>query len=217
MNDFELNVEARSDLGKAATRRLRRQGLVPVILYGGDKEPTNLMLRDNVLRRQLQNEAFYSHILTVKTPDGEVQAVLKDLQRHPATTEVMHVDLLRTSARQVLHMRIPLHFLNEETCPGKKAGGVVGHTMSDVEITCEARNLPEFIALDMAAMEIGDTLHLSDIVMPAGVELTAMMHGDDSQDSAVVSVTAPRVDTDGDEDAVDSGADAAEGDAAEES
>lgn len=213
MNEFEISAESRADLGKAATRRLRREGLVPGILYGGDTAPESITLRSNVLRRQLTNEAFYSHLLTVKTPAGTVQAVLKDLQRHPATSEVMHVDFLRTSARQILHMRVQLHFMNEETAPGVKAGGLVSHIMTDVEITCEARHLPEYIEVDVGMMEQGDTLHLSDLKMPSGVELAAFSHGDDSQDAAVVSVHAPRANIDEDED--EDAGDAAEGEAVE--
>ena len=149
---------------------LAPQGLVPQLSWG----PMTVALRANILRRQLENEAFYSHILKVKTPEGDLQAVLKDLQRHPATWEVMHVDLLRTSATQVLSMTVPLHFANEDTAPGVKLGGVVSHIVNEVDISCQAKDLPEFIEVDMGAMEMDTTLHLSDITMPAGVELTAL-------------------------------------------
>ena len=189
MEEFEISAEARSGLGKGETRRLRRQGLVPAVIYGGGKPPMTVSLRANILRRQLENEAFYSHILKVKTPEGDLQAVLKDLQRHPATWEVMHVDLLRTSATQVLSMTVPLHFANEDTAPGVKLGGVVSHIVNEVDISCQAKDLPEFIEVDMGAMEMDATLHLSDITMPAGVELTALAHGNDA---AIVSIHAAR-------------------------
>ena len=140
MEAFEISAEARSGLGKGETRRLRRQGLVPAVIYGGGKPPMTVSLRANILRRQLENEAFYSHLLNVKTPEGNLQAVLKDLQRHPATSEVMHVDLLRTSATQVLSMTVPLHFANEDTAPGVKLGGVVSHIVNEVDISCQAKD-----------------------------------------------------------------------------
>jgi large subunit ribosomal protein L25 len=198
MSEFEIVAEGRTDLGKASTRRLRRLGKIPAVLYGGEKEPASLTLSLKDLRKQLENEAFYSHLLTVKTPQGSEQVVLKALQRHPATSEVAHVDFLRTSATQVLHMRVPLHFINEETSPGKKAGGVVSHTMNEVDITCLPRDLPEYIEVNMEALDLGDSVHLSDLVVPKGVELTALAHGEDSVDSMVVSLHLPRVEAEED-------------------
>ncbi|MEM7407476.1 MAG: 50S ribosomal protein L25/general stress protein Ctc [Pseudomonadota bacterium] len=188
MSDFELRAEAREELGKGATRRLRREGLVPAVMYGGTEQPVSLTLRANELRKQLENEAFYSHILTLTHGGRTHQVVLKGLQRHPATDDVIHVDLQRASADQVLHMLVPLHFLNEETSAGRRAGGVITHLVNEVDVTCKARDLPEFIEVDMGALELGELVHLSDLKVPDGVELSALAHGDDQ---AVASIQAP--------------------------
>ncbi|NKC16543.1 MAG: 50S ribosomal protein L25/general stress protein Ctc [Gammaproteobacteria bacterium] len=192
MNEFEIIAEPRTALGKGATRRLRKSGAVPAIIYGGGEAPESLALARNVIRKQLENEAFYSTILTVTTPSGSQKAVLKALQRHPATNEVMHLDLQRASDTQVLHMNVPLHFINEDKAPGKRAGGMVQHAMIDVEVVCMAKDLPEYIEIDMGAMELGGTIHLSDLTLPEGVELTALTHGEDSQDLLVAGVVATR-------------------------
>lgn len=179
MSEFEVKAVARDDLGKAATRRLRREGLVPAVLYGGTAEPASVSLRANELKKQLENESFYSTLLTVNHGSKKEQVVLKGLQRHPATDAVMHVDFQRASATQVLHMQVPLHFINEEACVGRKAGGALTHMLNDVAVTCMAKDLPEYIEVDVANLEIGDTLHLSQLNVPDGVELDQLTHGDD--------------------------------------
>ena len=187
MADFELSAEPRETDGKGAARRLRREGKIPAVLFGAGKDSTPIALDANTVRKQLENEAFFSHILDVKVNGTSTQAVLKDLQRDPATDRIIHMDLLRVSSTQQITMNVPLHFLNEDTCPGKKAGGVVSHLLVDVEISCLPKDLPEYLTVDMAAMEIGDSLHLSDIVMPEGVTLIALAH-DPSHDQSVVSI-----------------------------
>lgn len=190
MSEFEVAAQPRAELGKGATRRLRRSGLVPAVLYGGKEEPVSLTLAANALKKQLENEAFYSHILTVSHEGRSEQAVLKGLQRHPATDDVTHVDFQRASATQVLHMLVPLHFINEEACAGVKAGGAITHLVNEVDVTCQAKDLPEYIEVDIEALEMDQMLHLSDIKLPAGVELTALSHGDDA---GIVNVHAPHV------------------------
>lgn len=185
MSEFEVKAVARDDLGKAATRRLRREGLVPAVLYGGTAEPASVSLRANELKKQLENEAFYSTLLTVDHGNTKEQVVLKGLQRHPATDAVIHVDFQRASANQILHMLVPLHFVNEESCVGRKAGGTIGHLVNEVAVTCMAKDLPEYIEVDVAALDIGDMLHLSELEVPEGVELDQLTHGDDQ---AVVNV-----------------------------
>jgi len=205
-DNFEIEAVSRSDQGKGASRRLRREGMVPGIIYGGGREPQMFATKHNVLLRHLDQEAFYSHILTIKV-DGENQnVVLKDLQRHPAKPFVTHLDLLRVADSDRIKMNVPLHFLNEDTAPGVKAGGQVSHTMTDVEIICAARDLPEFIAVDVGAMNVGDIIHLSDLVLPKGATLQAFSSGDSAEhDAAVVSIHTPRgasaadEETDGDE------------------
>jgi large subunit ribosomal protein L25 len=188
--NFEINAIARSDAGKGASRRLRCEGLVPGVIYGGGKDPEMFATSHNELIQHLGHEAFYSHILTVKV-DGKAQkVVLRDLQRHPAKPFVIHMDLLRVGENDRIKMHVPLHFTGEEVAPGVKAGGDVSHNMSDVEIVCAAKDLPEFIEVDMSAMDIGDVLHMSGLDLPAGVELTAQV--DEEHDLPVVAIHAKR-------------------------
>jgi len=189
---FELNAESRTDTGKGASRRLRHAGKVPAIIYGGNKDPEALTLSHNELLRNLEHEAFYSHILTVRTGAGTTSAILRDLQRHPSKPVIMHVDLQRVSADETLRTQVPLHFIGEETNPSVKAGGLVSHEQTEVEIECLPKDLPEFIAVDISAMEIGDTLHLSDLQVPEGVTLLELARGED-HDQSVVSMHAKRV------------------------
>ena len=196
-NEYEIVAVSRADQGKGASRRLRREGLVPGIIYGGGKEPEMIATKQNELLHHLENEAFYSHILSVNVDGKAQQVVLKDLQRHPAKPFVNHVDLLRVAASDRIKMNVPLHFLNEETAPGVKGGGQVSHTMTDVEVICEARDLPEYIEIDIGAMELGDIVHLTDLVMPEGVVLVAFSHGGDpaEHDATVATLQLPRSST----------------------
>jgi large subunit ribosomal protein L25 len=169
--DFDVAAVPRSDTGKGASRRLRRQGLVPAIVYGGHQDPQLISLRHNEVLRHLEHESFYSHVLNLKVGEASATVVLKDLQRHPAKPFILHVDFMRVSQDEKLRMVVPLHFLNAEKSPGIKAGGNASHAMIDVEITCLPKDLPEFIGIDMAAMAVGDIIHLSEIPLPAGVAL----------------------------------------------
>jgi len=190
-NDFVLNAEVRTLQGKGASRRLRREGKVPAVLYGGHKDPISLMVGHFELENRLKNEAFYSHILTLNISGKEESAVLKDLQRHPAKSVVTHLDLQRVVADEELRMHVPLHFKGEDVAPGvKQGGGVVQHHLVDVEVVCLPKHLPEFIEVDVSAMNLNDALHLSQLKLPEGVTLTALQHGDDQ---SVVSVHIPRV------------------------
>lgn len=188
---FELNAEPRTDMGKGASRRLRHAGKVPAIIYGGDRNPEALTLSHNELVRNLEHEAFYSHILSVKVGGAETPAILRDLQRHPSRPLILHVDLQRVNMSEVLRTHVPLHFLGEETAPGFKAGGLVSHELTDVEVECLPKDLPEFIAVDISGMEIGDSIHLSQLALPAGVSLVELARGED-HDLAVVSIHAKR-------------------------
>ena len=154
----------------------------------GVEEPEGLIKLDaNDVHKRLENEAFFSHILDVKVGGDGTQAVLKALQRDPTTDQVTHMDLLRVSSTQAITMQVPLHFLGEETCPGKKAGGVVNHLVVDLEISCLPKDLPEYIEVDMAEMDIVDSMHLSQLTMPAGVTMLALSQDTDS-DQPVVSI-----------------------------
>ncbi len=189
---FELNAEVRTDAGKGASRRLRRQGRVPAILYGGGEAPQALSLAHNELLLHLENEAFYSHILKVNFDGKSVDAVLRDVQRHPARPIVMHIDLMRVAGSDRIRMHVPLHFLNEDTCVGvKQHGGTVSHLMTDVEILCAARDLPEYIEVDLANLDVGESVHLSDLNLPEGAEIPALALGPE-HDLAVVAIVKGR-------------------------
>jgi large subunit ribosomal protein L25 len=192
-NDFSLNAEVRDDKGKGASRRLRRQGRVPGIIYGGGKDPVAVSVDHDELINQLKHEAFYSHVLEINVSGKKEKAVLKDLQRHVfKPTVVEHLDLQRVSAKEKLRMQVPLHFEGEKTCPGVKLnGGVITHNMVNVEVSCLPKDLPEYIEVDVSEMDIGDSIHLSNLKMPAGVELVELSHGDD-HDQQVASIHQPR-------------------------
>jgi large subunit ribosomal protein L25 len=184
--DFVINAEKREDQGKGASRRLRRDGLVPGIVYGGGKEPVAINVRQNELAKSLEQEAFYSQILTLNLGKETEQVVLRDLQRHPAKPIVLHLDLQRINANETLHAHIPLHFINEEACVGvKQGGGSISHVIIEVEVSCLPKDLPEFIEVDVLDLNLGDTLHLSDLKLPEGVELVELAH---DHDNAVVTV-----------------------------
>ena len=189
--DFTVNAEARTDVGKGASRRLRHAGKVPAIMYGSGKDPVSLTLGHDEFMHHLEHEAFYSHILTVSVGGKKQKAVMKDLQRHPSKPKVLHVDFLRVSDKDVIHMSVPVHFLNEEESAGVKEGGLVSHLMTTIEIACKASDLPEYLQLDIIEVEVGGSLHLSDIVLPEGVEIPALTHGAD-HDLPVVSIHMPR-------------------------
>ena len=176
---FELNAEPRSDLGKGASRRLRRAGKVPAIIYGGNKDPEALTLSHNEVLRNLENEAFYSHILTIKSSANETQAILRDLQRHPSKAIIMHMDLQRVSATETLRTNVPIHIIGEDVAPGVKEGGLVSHDLTDVEVECYPQDLPEYIEVDISALEVGDSIHLSALKVPEGVTLTELERGED--------------------------------------
>lgn len=189
--DFTLVAETRNAKGKGASRRLRHADKVPGIIYGGEQPAVPVTLEHNSLLRHLDHEAFYSHILTVKLDGREEKAVLRDLQRHPHKPRIVHIDLQRVSATQKLRMRVPLHFTGADIAPGvKQSGGVVSHLMSDLEVSCFPQHLPEFIEVDLSQVKLNESVHLSHLKLPEGVELVALAHGDDR---AVASIHMPRV------------------------
>jgi len=190
---IKINAELRQDVGKGASRRLRRAGAsIPAIIYGGGKAPVNITLNVNQLGKAMQNEAFYSQVLAVAIGDTTEQAVVRDLQRHPASEKVLHVDLLRVQADHLLQVRVPIHFVNEDKCVGvRQGGGSIEHNLNEVEIACLPGNLPEFIAVDLTNLSVGQAIHLSDLVLPEGVTVVALTQGA-GHDQSVVSVRAPR-------------------------
>ena len=184
---FEIEAQSRSDMGKGASRRLRHAGLVPGIVYGASKDPEMISLVHSDLLQHLENEAFYSHILTVKIGKRGEKVILKDLQRHPAKPFITHIDFQRIVAKEKIKMHVPLHFIAESKAPGVKMGGVVSHHIADVEVTCLPKDLPEFIEVDMSQMEIGDSVQMSGIVLPKGVEIPILAQGEE-YDLPVVSI-----------------------------
>ena len=176
-----INAELRKEVGKGASRRLRREGKVPAVIYGGDKDPVALSLQLNELLHATENEAFYASILEIKVDEKNTQkAVVRDLHRHPFKPIIMHVDFLRVSAEQVLKMLVPVHFVGEEDSPaGRTSGVVIQHLITEVEISALPKDLPEFVSIDLSDMDAGDSVMLSDIHLPEGVEITALVAGEE--------------------------------------
>ena len=191
MNEFTLNAQARTDLGKGASRRLRHAANIPAVVYGGNKPAESVTILAKEIAKLFENEAAYSHVIAL-TVDGAVETVvIKALQRHPAKGHVLHADFVRVVAGQKLTAHVPLHFLNQESSVGvKQQGGEVSHSAADVEVSCLPKDLPEFINVDMANVEVGQILHMSDLVLPAGVELVALAHG---KDLPIANIHASRV------------------------
>ena len=190
---YELNAELRTDLGIGASRRLRHADAVPAILYGAGEAPQAITLSHNQLSRALKHESFYSHILTIEIAGQKQRAVLKALQRHPYKPKLVHADFQRINESEKLHMHVPLHFIGEEIAPGvKTSGGIVTHLRNEVEITCLPADLPEFIEVDLSSLELGESIHLSQITLPKGVAFTDLLRGDDEHDHAVANIVAVR-------------------------
>jgi len=178
-NVFEFVADSRVCSGKSAARRARRAGTVPAVIYGGHSEPQMLVLNHNEVIKHLEHEAVYSHVLDV-TIDGKTEkAILKGVQRNPARVQIQHLDFLRVNMSEVVKVHVPLHFTNEHTSVGGKKGGIAAHSMVDVEISCLPIFLPEYIEVNLTDLDIGATLHLSDLVLPTGVEIVALAQGAD--------------------------------------
>ena len=195
IDHFAINAVDRSaeQQGKGASRRLRKQNLVPAIIYGGGEEPTAISIKINELVKSLEYEAFFSQILTITTDKGEEsQVVIKALQRHPAKGFPMHADFQRVVKGQKINMNVPLHFLGAENAPGTKAGGILSTVVTDVEIVCLPSQLPEYLQIDVSAMEIGDLFRLSDIKLPEGV-IIFDLDMEDAHDRTIVNMQAPTV------------------------
>lgn len=190
---FELEAEVRADVGKGASRRLRHADKVPAVVYGAGEQSVALTLDHNKTLHALSHEAFYSHILTLKVGKKNEKVILKDVQRHPAKPRITHVDFLRIRADQKLQMHVPLHFLGEEDAPGLKEGGVFSHQMTDVQVSCLPADLPEFIEVDVSNLMLDQSVHLSELKLPKGVELVAFAHGAEGHDQSVVSIHIPRI------------------------
>ncbi len=189
---YELAADMREDLGKGASRRLRRQHLIPAVLYGAGRPAWSLSLKENQLMRNLQEEGFYASIIDLNLEGKKQKVFLRDLQRHPSKPFVLHVDLQRVRDDVEMTVVVPLHFMNEETAHGvKMQGGLISRNLSDIEISCLPADLPEYIEVDLADLELGETIHMSDIKLPKGVVSTELQHGED-HDHSVVTINAPK-------------------------
>ncbi|MFC4259462.1 50S ribosomal protein L25/general stress protein Ctc [Marinobacter lacisalsi] len=191
--EFVIEAFPRDDQGKGASRRLRREERkIPAIIYGGNKEATPIAIWHNELKKDLENEAFFSHILTIDIQGKKESVILKDLQRHPYKPILTHADFQRVDKDHEIHVNVPLHFLNEDKAPVVKLqGGIISHQLNEVEVICLPQDLPEFIEIDVMDLQLDQTIHLSDLQMPKGVRSAALQHGED-YDQAVASVHLPR-------------------------
>jgi large subunit ribosomal protein L25 len=190
-NVFEFVAESRGIAGTTAARGVRRQGKVPAVIYGGHVEPQMLMLSHNEVVKHLEHEAVYSHVLDININGKKEKAILKGVQRNPAKFQILHLDFLRVSMSETIKVHVPLHFVNESTSVGGKKGGISTHSMVDVEVTCLPANLPEYIEVDLANLDIGETIHLSDLKMPSGVEIVVLHQGSE-HDLPVVSMMSSK-------------------------
>jgi len=221
---FDLIADFREDNGKGASRRLRREGKVPAIIYGAGRPPRALSFDHNKVLRELQNESFYSSVLNIKVGEKSQAAIVKDIQRHPAKPIIMHIDLQRIVEDEVIKMNVPIHYVGGDVAPGvKTGGGSVSQLRTDVEIQCLPKDLPEYFEVDISELELDAMLHLSDIKLPEGVEIPELAQGPE-HDHAIVSIHVIKVavieeEVEGEEAAGEEGAGeeaAAEGDAAQE-
>ncbi len=204
MNDqFELIARVRARSGTALVRRLRREGDVPAVLYGGGKENISIAINHDVLYHSLEKEEFHSAIIIINTDGNKEQAILRDIVRHPHKINILHADFQRVDDKKVLTMSLPIHFIGEDECVGVKiSGGIISHLMTEVEISCLPKDLPESLQLDVSTLDLNDSLHLSDIKLPDGVGITTLLNDQNNEhDHAVVAVLTPKVNLVEDEDA----------------
>jgi large subunit ribosomal protein L25 len=194
-NVFEFVAESRGQSGKGAAKRVRRQGKVPAIIYGGHREPQMLVLSHNDVIKHLDHESVYSHVLDVSVNGKTEKAILKNIQRNPAKLQIMHMDFLRVNMSEAVKVHVPLHFINETSSIGGKKGGIAAHSMVDVEVSCLPAALPEYLEIDLANLDIGESVHLSDIVLPPGVEIVVLAQGPE-HDLPVVSMMASKASKD---------------------
>jgi len=188
---YTLHAELRAEQGKGASRRLRREGKLPAIVYGGGKEPVAITLQHNEVARHLQDEAFYSQVLRLETDGKSESVVLRDMQRHPSRPFVLHMDLQRILEDEEIRVSVPLHFVNQDVCVGVKAhGGAISHVMNEVEVQCLPKDLPEFIEVDLANVDVGESVHLSDVKLPDGVVFLELALGEE-HDHVLATVHAP--------------------------
>ena len=178
--ELTLAAELREDQGKGASRRLRREGKIPAIIYGAGKEPVSIQIDQNIITNMSNKEEFYAHIIDINIGDQTEKVVVKALQRHVYKPQIDHADFLRIDESKKLKAKIPLHFLGDDKAPGVKKGGLLSHDLVDVEVSCLPKDLPEFIEVDVSALEVGDSIHLSDLKLADGIELPELVKGNNA-------------------------------------
>lgn len=183
---IEINAVKRDAKGTGASRRLRRAGAVPGVVYGGGKEAVTLEFDGKELFLQFRHEAFHASVLTLVVDGKKENVLLRDFQMHPVRNSIQHIDFQRVSATEKIHVKVPFHFVNADVAPGVKlGGGIVAHVQTEADVSCLAKDLPEFIEVDVANLEIGQSIHLSQIKLPKGVEFVQLAHGDDAAVAAI--------------------------------
>ncbi len=183
---ISISAVKRDVKGTGASRRARRAGNVPGVVYGGGKDAVKLELNHKELFLQFRHEAFHASILDLILDGKKESVLLRDYQMHPVRNTIQHIDFQRVSANEKIHVKVPFHFMHEDTAPGVKiGGGIVAHILTEAEVSCLPKDLPEFIEVDLAALEIGQSVHLSQITLPKGVEFVALAHDNDAAVAAI--------------------------------
>jgi len=213
--DFDLIAELRDEAGTSNSRRLRRSGMVPAIIYGAGQENLNLIIDHNHLLKKMASESFLTSILSVKIQDNEESVLIKDIQVHPSKRQIMHLDLQRVIADQVLRVNVPIHYINGDLAPGVKlGGGTVSALMNEVEVSCLPKNLPERLEVDVARMELDELLYLSDIPLAEGVEISLLTQ-EEPNNEPIVAIRLLRIQEEEPEEVLVEGEEGEEGEGAE--
>ncbi len=191
-DNIQLNAEPRADSGKGASRRLRSMNMVPAIVYGADGDPVSISLEHNAFAHELENEAIYTQLIDLNIGKNSEEVILRDLQRHPYKNKILHADFFRVDKKKPIHVVVPIHVLNAEECVGVKLdGGMMTQLVTEIEVVCLPKYLPEYLEIDAAEVHLGDIVHLSEIKIPEGVEIVALTHGED-HDTGILSVVKTR-------------------------
>lgn len=193
-DNIQLSAEPREDSGKGASRRLRRTGMVPAVVYGGDGAPCSIMLEHNTFFHALENDAIYTQLIDLNVDKKTEEVVLRDLQRHPYKNKIIHADFFRIDGKKPIHVTVPVHPLHAEDCVGVKIdGGMLSLMISEIDVVCLPKDIPEYLEIDVAELHLGETIHLTEMKIPKGVEIVALTHGDEADhDAGVVSVLKTR-------------------------
>jgi len=192
MSDYQVNAEVRENSGTGDSRRMRHANRVPGVVYGAGKDNAFISLDHDAFMHQLAEEGFHTAIITLESGGRSEQVILREVQMHPEKPKVMHVDFQRVRATEKIHMNVPLHFINEDDCPGvRNDGGIISHLMNEVDVSCLPKDLPDYLEVDVSGLNLNESLHLSDMTVPEGVEITSLAH--EGGDHTVVAVLPPKI------------------------